>query len=168
METPTDKPKVEQQTPKVNTDEIVANISKFRADVEGKLEKLTKKVVKLEGADIKEDVHQKWEKMDVYSDGGKIVRLQAYPHKGISERTEEFYFMDGKLVFVSIKDKGLEVKEGKDVGIGKEFYFDNDKLIKFDNKSGEEIKNMDEEKKMYESKLPYESKEFLDIEKKVK
>ena len=162
-----EKPKTEQVT-KVNTDEIVAKISKFRADTEGKLDKLTRKVIKLEGTGINEDIHQKWEKMDAYSDGDKLVRIQVYPHKGVSERTEEFYFMDGKLVFVSIKDKGTEVKEGKDIGMGKEFYFDNDKLIKFDNKSGEESKNIDEEKKMYESKLPFEAKEFLDIIKKAK
>lgn len=162
-----DKPKTEQTT-KVNTDEQVAKISKFRADVEGKLDKLTQKVIKLDSKEIKEDIHQKWEKMDAYSDGDKLVRIQVYPHKGISERTEEFYYMDGKLVFVSIKDKGLEVKEGKDLGIGKEFYFDNDKILKYDNKSGEESKNIDEEKKMYESKLPFEAKEFFEIAKVVK
>jgi hypothetical protein len=162
-----DKTKTDMTT-KVNTDDIVAKISKFRADVEGKLEKLTRKEIKLEGAGISENIHQKWEKMNAYSDGDKLVRIQVYPHKGISERTEEFYFMDGKLVFVSIKDKGTEVTEGKDVGMGKELYFDNDKLIKYDNKSGEESKNIDEEKKMYESKLPYEAKEFLGILNKSK
>lgn len=167
-ETTSDKTKVEQQPVKVNTDEIVAKISKFRTDTEGKLDKLTRKVISLEGPGITEDIRQKWEKIDAYSDGDKLVRIQAYPHKGISERTEEFYLMDGKLVFVSIKDKGLEVKEGKDVGMGKEFYFDNDKLIKYDNKSGEVSKNIDEEKKMYESKLPYEAKDFIDIIKNAK
>jgi hypothetical protein len=159
-----DKPKTEQTT-KTNTDELVTKISKFRTDTEGKLDKLTRKEIKLDGKDIKEDIHQKWEKMDAYSDGDKLVRIQVYPHKGISERTEEFYYMDEKLVFVSIKDKGLEVKEGKDLGMGKEFYFDSDKLIKYDNKSGEESKNIEEEKKMYESKLPYEGKEFFEIAK---
>jgi hypothetical protein len=157
-----EKPKTEQ-TPKVNTDELVGKISKFRTDTEAKLEKLTRKVIMLEGAGVTEDIHQKWEKMDVYNDGDKLVRIQAYPHKGVSERTEEFYFMDGKLVFVTIKDKGTEVKEGKDAGMGKEFYFDNDKLIKYVNNSGEESKNLDEEKKVYETKLPYEAKEFLGI-----
>lgn len=162
-----EKPKTEQTT-KVNTDELVGKISKFRADVEGKLEKLTRKEIKLDGKEIKEDIKQKWVKMDTYSDGDKLVRIQVYPHKGISERTEEFYYMDGKLVFVSIKDKGLEVKEGKDEGMGKEFYFDGDKLIKYDNKSGEQIKNLEEEKKMYETKLVFEGKEFLELAKTTK
>ena len=162
-----EKPKTEQVS-KANTDEIVAKIGKFRSDVEGKLEKLTRKEIKLEGKDIREDIHQKWEKIDAYLDGDKLVRIQAYPHKGISERTEEFYYMDGKLVFVSIKDKGLEVKEGKDAGMGKEIYFDNDKIVKYDNKSGEETKNIDEEKKVYETKLPFESKEFMEIYNKAK
>ena len=61
-----------------------------------------------------------------------------------------------------------KVKEGKDAGVGKEFYFDADKLVKYENKSGEETKNIDEEKKSYEAKLPLEAKEFLEITKSVK
>ena len=167
-----DKTKIADTTKKSpgNTDELVAKIQKYRAEGEEKLNKksLTKKEIELKGDEIKENIKQKWEKMDAYFDGDKLVRIQMYPHKGVSERTEEFYVRDGSLVFAFIQDKGPK-HEGKDAGEpGKEFYFDGDKLIKFVNSTKEEVKNTDEEKKMYETKLPYEVKELLEIIKKAK
>jgi len=143
----------------------VAKIKAYRESVEKKLvaNTLTRKVVPFEGDKVKETIKQKWEKMDAYYDGDKLVRIQLYPHKGISERTEEFYLMDNKLVFAFIQDKGSK-HEGKDAGEpGKEFYFENDKLIKFEDKSGEKEKNAEQEKKMYATRLPYEVMELLDI-----
>ncbi len=162
-----DKTKVIDTTKKsnTNTDEIVSKIQKYRADGEDKINKkvFTKKEYSLKGDKIKENISQKWEKMDAYFEGDKLVRIQLYPNKGISERTEEFYLKDSALMFVFIQDKGPKL-EGKDAGLpGKEFYFENDKLIKFVNTSKEEIKNLDEEKKMYETRLPYEVKELLVI-----
>ena len=77
--------------------------------------------------------------------------------------------MDGKLVFVAINDKGTVTTEGKDSGTeNKEFYFDYDKLIKYDNKTKEVDKNLDDAKKMYESKLPFEAKEYIELLKTAK
>lgn len=148
-----------------NKDEMVSKISKYRADGEKKLLDKTfkKKTVVLNKTDAKERTKQKWENVDAYYDGDKLVRLQTNPHKGISERTEEFYVMDGKLVFAFIQDIGPK-NEGKDTGEpGKELYFDNGKLIKFSNTTGNEEKNADAEMKMYESKLPIEVDELIEI-----
>ncbi len=49
---------------------------------------------------------------------------------------------------------------------GKELYFDNDKLIKMEHRSGEPSVDSDQEKKMYEARLPLEISELLDILKK--
>ncbi len=162
----TDNSKVTDPVKKttVNTDEIVAKIVKYRADGEAKLndKKFTKKEVSLKTDNVKENIKQKWEKADVYYEGDKVIRLMLYPNKGVSKRTEEFYLMNGKLVFAFIQDN--EKHEGHDTGEpGKEFYFDNDKLIKYVNTTGEKETNLDEEKKMYESKLPYEVKELIEI-----
>jgi hypothetical protein len=46
---------------------------------------------------------------------------------------------------------------------GKELYFNNDKLIKFEDRSGEQAAHAEQEKKMYESRLPYEISELLEI-----
>lgn len=148
----------------VNTDETVARIVKYRAEGEVKLNNkaFTKKEVSLKGPTVKENIKQKWEKADVYYEGNNIVRIMFYPNKGQSNRTEEFYLLNNKLVFAFIQDN--EKHEGHDTGEpGKEFYFDNDKLIKYVNTTGEKETNLDEEKKMYETKLPYEVKEMLEI-----
>ena len=174
-ETGTDKTKVTdttQKTPQntINKDEIVTKISDYRAAGEKKLvdNAFKRKVVDMKLTNASEDTKQKWEKFDAYYDGDKLVRLQVYPHKGISERTEEYYLMDGKLVFAFIQDKGPK-NEGKDKGEpGKEFYFDNGKLIKYVNNTGREEANLDESKKMYEAKLPIEVNELIEILKSVK
>jgi hypothetical protein len=84
----------------------------------------------------------------------------------VSDRTEEFYLMNDKLVFAYIQDKGPK-NEGRDMGqTGKELYFDNDKLIKMEHRSGEPSVDSDQEKKMYEARLPLEISELLDILKK--
>ncbi|HEY5766979.1 MAG TPA: hypothetical protein VIS53_04015, partial [Candidatus Udaeobacter sp.] len=65
-----------------------------------------------------------------------------------------------------IQDKGPK-NEGRDMGQpGKELYFDNGKLIKFEDRSGESSVDADQEKKMYEARLPQEISELLDILKK--
>ncbi len=151
----------------VNTEEMIARIQKYRQEGEQKVldKKFTRKVVALSGDNIKETIRQKWEEMAAYYEGAKLVRIQLYPRKG-SERTEEFYLMDNKLVFAFIQDKGPK-HEGKDTGEpGKEFYFHNGKVIKVEDRSGEQVTNAEQEKKMYESRLPYEVADLLEILKK--
>lgn len=152
----------------VNTEEMIAKIKKYREEGEKKLvdNKFTRKVVEFKGENIKESIKQKWEKMDAYYEGTKLVRIQLYPHQGTSGRTEEFYLMDNKLVFAFIQDKGPK-HEGKDMGeAGKEFYFNNGKLLKYEDRSGEQESNVEQEKKMYEYRLPYEIADLLEILKK--
>ena len=151
-----------------NNDEIIAKIMKYRAEGEKKLveNKFTRKEVAFTGDNVKETIKQKWARMAGYYEGSKLVRIQLYPHLGVSGRSEEFYLIDNKLVFAFIQDKGLK-QEGNDMGQpGKEFYFHNDKLIQLDDRSGEEVAHPEQEKRMYESRLPYEVSELLDILKK--
>ena len=147
---------------------IIAQITKYREEGEQKVRdnKFTRKEVAFTGEGVKETLKQKWEKMAAYYEGSKLVRIQLYPHIGVSGRSEEFYLMDNKLVFAFIQDKGLK-QEGKDMGQpGKELYFHNDKLIKFEDRSGEQAAHAEQEQKMYESRLPYEVSELLEILKK--
>ncbi len=148
-----------------STDQIIAKIKKYREAGEAKIRenKFTRKEVSFENGNVKESIKQKWAKMDAYYEGDKLVRIQLYPHQGISGRTEEFYLMNDKLVFAFIQDKGPK-HEGRDMGEpGKEFYFDNDKLLQMEDRSGEPNAHADQEKKMYETRLPYEISELLDI-----
>lgn len=169
----TDKQTVTDTTKKTNppadNTEILAKLKKYREEGEQKLndKKFTKKEVNFKGDGFREDLKQKWEKMDAYYEGDKVVRIQLYPHKGVSERTEEFYIMDGKLVFVFIQDQGPK-HEGADMGEpGKEMFFYNDKLISYEDRSGEKG-NIEADKKLYETKMPVEANELLEILKTVK
>ena len=148
--------------------QTIAKIKQYREAGEEKIRdnKFTRKEIPLTGPNVKESIKQKWEKMDAYYEGDKLVRLQLYPHKGVSGRTEEFYLMNDKLVFAYLQDKAPK-NEGRDKGQpGKELYFDNDKLIKMEDRSGEPSVDSDQEKKMYEVRLPLEISELLDILKK--
>lgn len=169
----TDKQTVTDTTKKTtlpaDNTEILAKLKKYREEGEQKLndKKFTKKEVNFSGDGFREDLKQKWEKMDAYYEGDKVVRIQLYPHKGVSERTEEFYIMDGKLIFVFIQDKGPK-HEGADMGEpGKEMFFYNDKLISYEDRSGEKT-DIETDKKLYETKIPVEAKELLEILKTAK
>jgi hypothetical protein len=151
-----------------SADQTITKIKQYCEAGEEKLRdnKFTRKEIPLTGPNVKESIKQKWEKMDAYYEGDKLVRLQLYPRSGTSGRTEEFYVMDNKLVFAFIQDTGPK-NEGRDIGQpGKELYFDNGKLIKFEDRSGEANADANQEKKMYEARLPYEVSELLDILKK--
>ena len=157
-----------EESSSTSADQTIAKIKQYREAGEEKLRdnKFTRKEIPLTGPNVKETIKQKWEKMDAYYEGDKLVRLQLYPRKGVSGRNEEFYLMDDKLVFAYIQDKGPK-NEGRDTGQpGKELYFDNGKLIKFEDRSGESSVDADQEKKMYEARLPQEISELLDILKK--
>lgn len=104
--------------------------------------------------------------MHVYSEQGKIVRLQLYPHKDVSSRTEEFYLRGGKLVFALIQDKGPAQEGAESHAAGKALYFKNGKLLEYADRSKEPEASVAEEKKMYETRLPYEVSELLAIVKK--
>ncbi len=151
--------------PSASKEETIAKIKQYREAGEEKLRdsKFRRVEVPLTGANIKESIKQKWEKMDAYYEGDKLVRIQLYPHKGISGRTEEFYLMNNQLVFAYVQDKGPK-HEGRDMGEpGKEFYFDNGKLLKVENRTGRKSANPEQEMKMYETRLPYEISELLEI-----
>lgn len=64
-------------------------------------------------------IAQKWSKIHYYAQEGEVVRIKTYPHEGISERTEEFYFSNGQLILAVIEDRGLEAEES----IDKMYYF---------------------------------------------
>lgn len=119
---------------------LVNTISAERRRIESILDKTEKKTISF--ADAREKIKQKWQKMDVYLENGKIVRIKTYPYPQISKRTEEFYFIDGKLALVFIEDNGLDSKEPEADAEGKTYWFKNDKLIHAANKSDEaEISN---------------------------
>jgi len=134
---------------------------KRKAEIEKMAPVYLKKEIDLGKSAANASVKQKWSKMDVYSDSSGIRKIKLYPHPGISERSEEFYYDNGRMFFIFIADSGLHNENDDEGTAGKEFHFINDKLIRYDDKSGDkEETNREAKKRMYELKLPMEAKEL--------
>ncbi len=142
--------------PAFNNDSIIKVIDAERERIETGLEKFQKNT--LQTKDMREQVKQKWSKLDYYSENNQVVRIKSYPYKQISERTEEFYFCNGALILAFIEDHGASNKGKSDQRKGKTFYFHNDTIIK-------EINDTDEPADTDEGiKLLKEAHEYLAIQ----
>lgn len=153
----------------VDTSGYTAQVQKnedMKAAIEAMSGNLTRKEILMKESGANESMRQKWMKMDVYSDStGTIRRIKLYPHKGISNRSEEFYYDNGQLFFIFISDNGVDT-ENKDEGTpGKEFHFVGGKLIRYADNSGDKEVDPAEEKQMYALELPMESEELLQLVK---
>lgn len=124
-----------EAAPIIDVDAIVASIDQKRTEIETSIQE----PIEISTADLREKTKQKWEKIHFYTQEGEVVRIKAYPHEGISNRTEEFY-LDGKsLILVVIEDNGMGAKGKTSEEIDKLYYFNDDEIIKEDH-SNEEIK----------------------------
>ncbi|HUR66878.1 MAG TPA: hypothetical protein VMZ03_11080 [Chitinophagaceae bacterium] len=149
---------------------VIEQNEEKKAGIEAMSARMTKKEVMLNGAGINASIRQKWMKMDVYRDSsGMIRRIKLYPHKGISERSEEFYYDNNKLFFVYVSDKGVDTEDRDEGQPGKEFHFAGGRLIKYEDRSGDkESIDKNDEDKVYELELMAESKEFFELAEKNK
>ena len=138
-------------------DEVIAEINSYRQGIEENKEALELKEVSTEG--MREQIRQKWQTIHFYFDGEELVRVKSYPYDEISNRTEEFYFRDGKLISAHILDRGMD--ESIDAyATAKSYFFYNDNLIHEENNSGEaefSIRESDGER------LLQEALEYLEI-----
>ncbi|MFN4300060.1 MAG: hypothetical protein ACK4EX_10090 [Thermaurantimonas sp.] len=115
-------------------DSIVAFIDSRRALAEDKKDNR----IELTTKDLREKIKQKWSKIHYYFDGTSVIRIKTYPHENISNRTEEFYFHNGKLILAIIRDTGVEDLADRNKEIDKMYYFYNDKKLKEVNFSEEQ------------------------------
>ncbi|MEO6611717.1 MAG: hypothetical protein ABIT05_02250 [Chitinophagaceae bacterium] len=143
---------------------LVENSEKMKASVEAMAPSLIKQELLLKDAKASESVKQEWMKMDIYKDGsGAIRRIKLYPHQGVSERSEEYYFNNEKLFFVYISDHGVATEDRDEGKPGKEFHFQDNRLIKYDDQSGDKELDVEQERKMYETSLQVKANEYLEI-----
>lgn len=140
-----------------DTTALVAAIDAKREAIERRVDSLTRK--SLSTSDLREQIKQKWSKIDFYVDGNQVVRVKTYPHSGVSTRTEEFYFDGGQLMYAYIQDHGSEAHErGGPRTEGKEYYYSQGKFVTEKNRTGEAertIRHSDEER------LEQEAVEYL-------
>ena len=142
-----------------DTAALVATIVSKRESIENRLDKLTRKT--LSTSDLREQVKQKWSRIDFYVDNSQVVRVKTYPHAQVSKRTEEFYFDAGQLIYAYIEDRGADDKErGGPRTEGKEYFYWQGKFVTEKNHSGEPehtIRHSDEER------LEQEALEYVEI-----
>jgi len=146
---------------------LVDKSEAMKASIETMAPSLVRQEIVLKNSTASAAIKQKWMKMDVYRDSaGAVRRIKLYPHSGISERGEEFYYDHEQMFFVFIADVDKKEMENHDEGQpGKEFHFAGNRLVKYDDKSGDKETNEAEERSMYETSLPLEAKEFLALAK---
>jgi hypothetical protein len=79
--------------------------------------------------------------MTAYFHGPTVMKIVATYFGETGRATEEFYYWDGKLIFVFRKDSRYSKPlSGKVVSTKEDrFYFNNDKLIRWINPSGKEM-----------------------------
>jgi len=91
-----------------NADSLVQVIDSRRSQIES----LSTEPIEISTASLRSTLKQKWSKILFYLEGSELVKIKTYPYPGISERTEEFYIDNSKLIFVEIEDNG-SVEKGK-------------------------------------------------------
>ena len=139
-------------TENVDSSNLVNEIDKIKNKIE--LDKNKFKQIEVSTKDLRSQIKQKWSKIHFYLDGNDVVRVKTYPYEQISERTEEFYFNNSKLIFAIIKDDG-DKNQGEDEKLkSKMYYFKDGKLVKEINNSEEkeyEIRRSDSERLLEEA-----------------
>jgi hypothetical protein len=149
---------------KRNAMQFRSEIEAYREKVENSLESLEKKTIDLSAA--RAEISERWEKLDYYLSDDQVVRIKTYPHRDQRDRTEEFYFMEGELVFALMEKEGADKKGRSDETAGSAFYYDNWELILSMNipEEDEEV-STDEEDVELAMRLREEAKEYLEMVK---
>ncbi|MGY6561919.1 MAG: hypothetical protein ACXITV_07420 [Luteibaculaceae bacterium] len=108
----------------VALDATVLTIDEYRKSVEN----AQIEPVELTTESMSAEVKEKWSKIHFYADNGDLVKIKTYPHEG-SEKTEEFYFQDGKLVTAVIESNGAGTKGKDKSALDQVLYFSEGSLI---------------------------------------
>src|SRR4030095_10977974 len=113
----------------------------------------------LSPAELKKVTNENWTKIHTYSDGADLRWMKLYPSAG-SQRTEEFYYHDGKPVFAFLEANGAG-KEGHDQNAtGDKYYFADGKLIAANAADGKSIDVKNAEAKKMSERLRKKSEAF--------
>ena len=113
----------------------------------------------LSPGELKNVTNENWTKIHTYSDGADLKRMKLYPPAG-SQRTEEFYYRDGKPVFVFLEANGAGKENHDQNATGDKYYFADGKLIAATAADGKSIDVKSAEAKKLSQKLQKESEAF--------
>src|SRR4029450_2363286 len=85
------------ENPSLGASEKVSSIDAYVRSVEKNISSSQRKEHVLTPGELKKVTNENWTKIHTYSDGADLKRIKLYPTAG-SQRTEEFYYRDGKPV----------------------------------------------------------------------
>lgn len=144
-----------------NAMQIRSEIEKYRERIENTIDQLDQKSITL--SEARAELSHDWEKLDYYSDNENVVRIKTYPNEEKKARTEEFYFIDGELVFAMVEEEGVGKKGNEGETSGSAFYYDEGKLIVSRNAPEADGEMMDEEMMELGTKLQEEAQMYLEL-----
>lgn len=103
-----------------------------------------------------------------YFDGPAIVKIAATYYGEGGRAEEEYYYQDGKLIFVYRKDSTYsKPMSGKVIRTSENrFYFRNDQLIKWLDENGKEVSPGPESKKEQDESLATSNKFLIGVRSK--
>lgn len=145
-------PTEESAAPAIDVAAHVKKADALRASIEGTLDAAEKVTLATEG--LRSQIAQKWSMIHFYETDGKVTRIKTYPHEGVSNRTEEFYFDNGDLVMVVIEDDGSGDRGKEKESIDKIYYFHGGEMIEEAHNTEETeygVRNSDGERLMQEA-----------------
>jgi hypothetical protein len=144
---------------KAGVSEKVSAIDAYVRSVEKNISSTQRKEQMLSPGELKKVTNENWTKIHTYSDGADLKRMKLYPTAG-SQRTEEFYYRDGKPVFVFLEANGVGKENHDQNATGDKYYFADGKLIAATAADGKSIDVKSAEAKKMSEKLQKESEAF--------
>jgi hypothetical protein len=147
------------ENPSLGASEKVTAIDAYVRSVEKNISSSQRKEQMLSPGDLKKVTNENWTKIHTYSDGADLKRMKLYPTAG-SQKTEEFYYRDGKPIFVFLEANGADKENHDQNATGDKYYFADGKLIAATAADGRSIDVKSAEAKKMSEKLQKESEAF--------
>ena len=147
------------ENPTLGVSEKVSAIDAYVRSVEKNISSSQRKEQMLSPGELKKVTNENWTKIHTYSDGADLKRMKLYPPTG-SQRTEEFYYQNGKPVFVFLEANGVGKENHDQNATGDKYYFADGKLIAATAADGKSIDVKSAEAKKMSEKLQKESEAF--------
>jgi hypothetical protein len=109
------------------------------------------------------EISQEWQKLDFYKTGNEVARIKSYPSTAKAPTTEEFYFIDDKLVFALVESEGTEKDLMEDKDWREAFYYCEGELIVSTDFEVTEAKDQEKSYMVLGTKLQNEAKRYLQL-----
>ncbi len=147
----------------------MATLDRYRRSIEERLPGaelarpgtvLTRRTVNLPARAFADVTDEQWAIMETFYDGPELKRLRLIPPAGAKPETEEFYFNNGKLVFVYYEADGAARAERHVEAGGDAFFFGNEGMIAWIRGDGSRVDRNDPDFKYWSTQLLKEAARF--------